>query len=858
MKKIYSFLVLFLFVASAFSNPKITSEKSQKGSDSLVAYFPFNGNANDESGNGHNGIVSGATITTDRYNVAGKAYNFIYNGFSSDKIEVPGTSDLNFSGIGFTLSAWVNFSGAAGAGNNYPIISKHICGEQSGYILMLYNGKLTFWLAGSGGYNVVSTSDDYTDDSWHQVTAVFDGITQYIYVDGVLKNLMAFTYTTFNTANLALGGYNGCNGGFNGKVDEVKIFNLPLTAEEILSEYNKTKISLVAYFPFNGNANDETGNGSNATYIGSGVTLTSDRFGNPDKAYYFDGNAGSYIRMPADKFPTNDRTISFWFNADQVENHPTPLSYGGDICNNSLLMIINKGGYPNAYTVLSHCAANFISAPYSEAPVNKWYLLTMTISGATQKIFINGELKQTANTFGIPTVVAGKSAILGAILFTDGVTVYNEPTAGNFQGKMDDFRFYDVALTDAEVENLFINESLGLVADYPFNGNAEDVSGNQNNGIVNNAVLTADRYGEADKSYLFNGTDSFIEGMNPGNNLPIGNSSRTFAAWVKDYTYHQWGSNIFHYGTAEPAPTNFHFEITDFLGLGNGYGYGVTYGKINLIDSTWHFVSGTYTDTDQTVRLYVDGRLDNSGIISTAPNTILATNWRIGLFMGGGTPFNGKLDEIRVFNTVLTEHDILNLYMNETTSPILQYPANQSSVNVSTPEMRWSSTLGNAEFRFQLSTDSLFSSILYNSVTNELKFQLPDALPAEGQTYYWHVRTTLNGETGPWSAVWNFDFINTGLDKPIGNVVSLRISPNPANGSARIIYSLPETGNNAAQVTLEILNSIGVCIKKLEKENVVHSNNEIKIETNSFQPGIYYCRLKAGDTSIVRKIVILH
>ena len=72
------------------------------------------------------------------------------------------------------------------------------------------------------------------------------------------------------------------------------------------------------------------------------------------------------------------------------------------------------------------------------------------------------------------------------------------------------------------------------------------------------------------------------------------------------------------------------------------------------------------------------------------------------------------------------------------------------------------------------------------------------------------------------------------------------------------VFFTTETGNNAAQVTLEILNSIGVCIKKLEKENVVHSNNEIKIETNSFQPGIYYCRLKAGDTSIVRKIVILH
>ena len=41
---------------------------------------------------------------------------------------------------------------------------------------MMYNGKLTFWLAGSGGYNILSTPDDYTDNSWHQVVAVYEDI----------------------------------------------------------------------------------------------------------------------------------------------------------------------------------------------------------------------------------------------------------------------------------------------------------------------------------------------------------------------------------------------------------------------------------------------------------------------------------------------------------------------------------------------------------------------------------------------------------------------------------------------------------------------------------------------------------
>src|SRR5690349_14790600 len=54
---------------------------------------------------------------------------------------------------------------------------------------------------------------------------------------------------------------------------------------------------LQAYYPFNGNANDATGNGYNGTLI-SNPTLTTDRMGNPNSAYYLDG-VSSYITIPA-------------------------------------------------------------------------------------------------------------------------------------------------------------------------------------------------------------------------------------------------------------------------------------------------------------------------------------------------------------------------------------------------------------------------------------------------------------------------------------------------------------------------------------------------------------------------------
>ena len=217
--------------------------------------------------------------------------------------------------------------------------------------------------------------------------------------------------------------------------------------------------ALVAFFPFNGNANDESGNGNNPNYIGTGVTLTTDRFGESDKAYHFDGNAGSYIRIPSDNFPTTDRTISFWFNADNLDNGPTPFSYGGNGCYNQVLIIFNKGDSPNAYTVIAHCGTNFISAPYSVAPLNSWYQFTLTISGSMQKIYINGELKQSADNFVPATYVTGKSVIIGALLNTDGSSIYVDATAGYFKGKLDELIIYNEAMTAEEVTTLY-NESM--------------------------------------------------------------------------------------------------------------------------------------------------------------------------------------------------------------------------------------------------------------------------------------------------------------------------------------------------------------------------------------------------------------
>src|SRR5579863_2770063 len=69
----------------------------------------------------------------------------------------------------------------------------------------------------------------------------------------------------------------------------------------------------------------------------------------------------------------------------------------------------------------------------------------------------------------------------------------------------------------------------GLVAYYPFNGNANDASGNGNNGVVYGAVLTQDRFGSSNSSYLFNGTNIYIQVSKLLPDL----TNLTISAWVQ-------------------------------------------------------------------------------------------------------------------------------------------------------------------------------------------------------------------------------------------------------------------------------------------------------------------------------------
>ncbi len=222
----------------------------------LVAYYPFNGNANDESGNGNDGLVYGAALIADRFGIAQKAY--VFDGTQS-KINLGNDSLLNPTSE-ITISLWVNHAGG-GTTNQQVILSKHgqyDTGTQS-YDLAWHDSgdpRIDFYVSEDGNH-MFGRSSALTlprQPGWHHIVAVFkSNLNLDICIDGQLSNGSLF-YATGDTdvqptqtipAHIAvtttpaiIGSWtvNNANN-FKGIVDDVRIYQRALTIDEVRSLY---------------------------------------------------------------------------------------------------------------------------------------------------------------------------------------------------------------------------------------------------------------------------------------------------------------------------------------------------------------------------------------------------------------------------------------------------------------------------------------------------------------------------------------------------------------------------------------------------------------------------------------------
>ena len=216
---------------------------------------------------------------------------------------------------------------------------------------------------------------------------------------------------------------------------------------------NASEATLIRYYPFDGNANDATGNSFNGTVVGA--SLTSDRFGNPNSAYQFDGN-GNYIVAAADNLPTVTRTVAFWFEPTAISGstpYPVPFSYGGGGCGTSFAIAIYGEPY-NSYGVAQHCSGGFL-AGFGLSPENNWHHLAVTTNNQGVAIYLDGSLLDSTNQFIMNvTGVTGTQLSIGVMVSPSGFAPYTDSNVGYYQGLMDDIRIYDTVLSGQEIAAL--------------------------------------------------------------------------------------------------------------------------------------------------------------------------------------------------------------------------------------------------------------------------------------------------------------------------------------------------------------------------------------------------------------------
>ena len=257
---------LLLAASSAFA--QVPSYVPTNG---LVGWWPFNGNANDESGNGNNGINSGATLSTDRFGSINSAYSF--NGTSN---EISITDSLLNLVSDFTISCWMNSSDTT---KIQQCIFNSI--SHTGFVVELNNENLppnklmygigpanAFWdlIYAHGTYNL------FQNNVWYHIVFVKSGTLYSLYQNNQFDGSSVVSAST--GYNQSVGIRFGSIGGtefFKGKLDDFGAWNRALTPQEITALYNAQTC--------NSSSNAITADGPTTFCAGNYVNLTSDVVG---------------------------------------------------------------------------------------------------------------------------------------------------------------------------------------------------------------------------------------------------------------------------------------------------------------------------------------------------------------------------------------------------------------------------------------------------------------------------------------------------------------------------------------------------------------------------------------------------
>ncbi len=216
---------------------------SQIPTDNLHAYYPFNGNANDESTNSFNASVSGAVLGSDRHGQMESCFSF-------DGVDDYITLPKSFSSVldnNFTISAWFQYNGENSDDRDYQMIIDFRGEKQFSINIDEPTKKAYIWLNNGGTSYERYSSQTFEIGNWVHVIAKRENDLFVIYLNNIQGNNISEsvlgTYSNNNRIgklNVDITGGTGDKGTFNGKIDDIRIYSRALTLTELTALYEES------------------------------------------------------------------------------------------------------------------------------------------------------------------------------------------------------------------------------------------------------------------------------------------------------------------------------------------------------------------------------------------------------------------------------------------------------------------------------------------------------------------------------------------------------------------------------------------------------------------------------------------
>ncbi len=297
-------------------------------------------------------------------------------------------------------------------------------------------------------------------------------------------------------------------------------------------------------------------------------------------------------------------------------------------------------------------------------------------------------------------------------------------------------------------------DTTGLVAWYPFSWNANDFSGHGHHGTVYGATLTADRYGNPNSAYLFDGINDYIQvpysvELNPPKRM-------TVSSWVKADSWGSLSYSNYVLGTEQSGNKGYSLRggattATFMIGSGGAWWPAETASGA-IASDRWYHLTGVYDGT--AVRLYINGveMVTTACYDTITPATIeLIIGTSPGSFL---RYFDGVIDDIRIYSRALSASEIVDLY-HEYPAPAQISPVNNQLVNSHDVSLLWHSLDTASSYQAQVSSDSNFSIKEFDQV-----IAAPDTgVNVAGliyDNYFWRVRAYIPSDSTLWSSAAKF------------------------------------------------------------------------------------------------------